>query len=177
MDPGTAGTLPAFGVTPRGQGFALFDQPYNAAACLDGTGPATLPVPLGTEGDRITLASDFDGWGYTHLYRNERGKLTELDTYAIDEGHDPAYASGFGDLTVHEVATSGVRPDLAYLSYYAGGLRVVKIKDDRLVETGRYIDENGNDFRGVQTFRHHGREYVAASDCDFGLYVFQYTGR
>ena len=36
--------------------------------------------------------------------------MTELDTYAIPEGHGPAYATGFGDLTIHEVATSS-RPD------------------------------------------------------------------
>ncbi|MDX2938534.1 PA domain-containing protein [Streptomyces ipomoeae] len=177
MDPGTAGTLPTFGIVPRSQGFALFDQPYNDDDCLADTGTTPLPVAIGTKSDRLTLSSVFDGWGYAHLYRNEGGKLTELDTYAIDETHDPAYASGFGDLTVHEVATSGVRPDLAYFSYYGGGLRVVKIKNNKLVETGRYIDERGNDFWGVQTFRHHGKEYVAASDCDFGLYLFQYTGR
>ena len=77
---------------------------------------------------------------------------------------------------MHEVATSHVRNDLAYLSYYAGGLRVVRIQRDRLVEAGSFVDVNGNNFWGVQVFRHRGREYVAASDIDFGLYVFRYTG-
>ncbi|GCB44009.1 hypothetical protein [Streptomyces sp. NL15-2K] len=171
------GTLPTFGVAPRGQGFAVFDQPYSNDDCLAGTGPATLPVDIGTKGDRLTFASSFDGWGYAHLYRNERGKMTELDTYAIDEAHDPEYASGFGDLSIHEVATSQVRPDLAYFSYYAGGFRVAKIKHDKLVEVGRFIDEDGSNFWGVQAFNHFGKEYVAASDRDYGLYIFQYTGR
>ena len=90
---------------------------------------------------------------------------------------DPKYAKGYGDLSVHEVATSLVRDDLAYLSYYAGGLRVVRIERGKLVEAGRFIDRDGNNLWGVQVFRHRGREYVAASDIDFGLYVFRYTGR
>jgi hypothetical protein len=32
--------------------------------------------------------------------------MTELDTYAIPEAHDADYATGFGDRSVHEVATS-----------------------------------------------------------------------
>ncbi|WP_159053045.1 PA domain-containing protein [Streptomyces regalis] len=171
------GTLPTFGVAPRGQGFAIFDQPYSKADCLAGTGPQTLPVAVGTKGDQLTFSSHFDGWGYAHLYRNERGKMTELDTYAIPEAHDPAYASGFGDLSIHEVATSQVSSDLAYISYYAGGFRVTKIKNNKLVEVGHYIDKGGNNFWGVQTFDHAGKEYVAASDRDYGLYIFQYTGR
>ncbi|MGP4050293.1 PA domain-containing protein [Streptomyces sp. 2A115] len=170
------GTLPTFGVAPRGQGFAAFDQPYSNEDCLAGTDPATLPVDIGTKGDRLTFSSYFDGWGYAHLYRNKGGKMTELDTYAIPESQDPAYASGSGDLSVHEVATSGVRPDLAYFAYYAGGFRVTKIKNDKLVEVGRFIDEGGNNFWGVQTFNSFGKEYVAASDRDFGLYIFEYTG-
>ncbi|MGW0840949.1 PA domain-containing protein [Streptomyces sp. NPDC002787] len=171
------GTLPTFGVAPRGQGFAIFDQPYSNDDCLAGTGPASLPADIGTKGDRLTFSSSFDGWGYAHLYRNERGKMTELDTYAIDEAHDPEYASGFGDLSIHEVAASHVRPDLAYFSYYAGGFRVAKVKHNKLVEVGRFIDEDGSNFWGVDTFNHFGREYVAASDRDYGLYIFQYTGR
>ena len=171
------GTLPTFGVAPRSQGFAIFDQPYSNDDCLAGTGPALLPVDIGTTGDTVTFTSYFDGWGYAHLYRNQAGKMTELDTYAIPEGTDPAYATGYGDLTVHEVATSGVRSDLAYFAYYAGGFHVAKIKMNKLVEVGHYIDEGGNNFWGVQTFTYHGKEYVAASDRDYGLYIFEYTGR
>jgi hypothetical protein len=172
------GTLPTFGVAPRSQGFAIFDQPYDNEACLAGDGTQTLPVEIGTTGDELTFSSYFDGWGYAHLYSTEGGKMTELDTYAIPEAHDPAYASGFGDLSIHEVATSQVRPDLAYFSYYAGGFRVAKIKNGHLVEVGSYIDEGGNNFWGVQTFMGaDGKEYVAASDRDFGLYIFRYTGR
>ena len=102
--------------------------------------------------------------------------MTELDTYAIPEAHDQAYVRGFGDLSVHEVATSHVRADLAYLSYYAGGFRVLKIANDELVEVGRFIDTGGNNFWGVEVFQSGGKEYVAASDRDSGLYILEYTG-
>ncbi|MFF7842993.1 PA domain-containing protein [Streptomyces ossamyceticus] len=170
------GDVPVFGVAPRGQGFAIFGQAYDDAACMAGTGPAQLPVALGIKGDRLTFSSYFDGWGYAHLYRNESGKLTELDTYAVPEAHDPAHASGSGDLSIHEVAVSEKRADLLYFSYYAAGLRVAKIVDDEIVEVGRYIDEGGNNFWGAQVFESGGKEYVAASDRDHGLYIFEYTG-
>ncbi|MEV6110515.1 hypothetical protein AB0M28_38315 [Streptomyces sp. NPDC051940] len=174
----TFGELPTFGFVPRSEGFALFDQPYDNAACLAGTGPARIPVTPGTHGDRVSFTPQFDGWGYAHLYRNESGKMTELDTYAITEAQDPAYGHDFeyGSLTVHEVATSHQRDDLAYFSYYAGGFRVAKIVDDRLTEVGHYIDEGGNSLWGVQVFESGGQEYVAASDMDSGLYIFRYTG-
>jgi hypothetical protein len=171
-----AGDIPTFGVAPRGQGFAIFDVPYDNAACLAGTGPAQLPVAIGTTGDTLRFTSRFDGWGYVHLYRYGSGKMAELDTYAIPEAHDPAFASGFGDLSVHEVATSPTRAELAYYSYYAAGFRVTKIVGDELVEVGHYIDVGGNNFWGVQVFQHEGQELVAASDRDFGLYIFRYTG-
>ncbi len=77
---------------------------------------------------------------------------------------------------MHEVATSQTRADLAYFSYYAGGFRVTKIVNDRLVEVGHFIDQGGNNFWGVQVFQQGGQEYVAASDRDLGLYIFRYTG-
>ena len=171
-----AGDIYTFGVAPRGEGFAIFNSPYDNAACLAGTGPAQLPVAVGTKGDTVSFSSTFDGWGYVHLFANSNGKMTELDTYAIPEAHDPAFARGFGDLSVHEVATSEKRADLAYFSYYAAGFRVTKIVGDELVEVGKFIDVGGNNFWGVQVFQHQGQEYVAASDRDYGLYIFRYTG-
>ncbi len=170
------GGIPTFGVIPRDQGFALFDEPYNDAECLAGDGSETADIPIGTVGDEVVLTSYFDGWGYVHLYGGMGGQVAELDTYAIPEAHDPAFASGFGALSVHEVATSPTSPNLAYLSYYAGGFRVLEIRDNELVEVGSFIDRRGNDFWGVQVFQDGGRELVAASDRDFGLYIFEYTG-
>ena len=168
-----------FGVAPRVQGLAIFDAEgtYDDAACLAAPeGSILADIPIGTQGDTVHFESEFDGWGYVHLFANTNGKMAELDTYAIPEAHDPAFAEGFGDLSVHEVATSQVRADLAYFSYYAAGFRVAQIVDDELVEVGHFIDQGGNNFWGVQTFMHNGQEYVAASDRDFGLYIFRYTG-
>jgi len=169
------GDIPTFGVAPRSQGFAIFDVPYDEAACLAGDGTQQAPIALGATGDELTFASYFDGWGYVHLFANEGGKMTELDTYAIPEAHDPAYASGFGDLSVHEVAVSETVANRLYFSYYSGGFRVVEIENDQLVEKGHYIDPEGNNFWGVQVFQQGGQEYVAASDRDHGLWIFKYT--
>jgi hypothetical protein len=117
------------------------------------------------------FGSIFDGWGYVHLYDNDT--LAELDTFAIPEAHDPAFSSGFGDLTVHEVATDPDEADRAYLSYYSGGLRALQIVDEELVETGGYLDPNGNDFWGVETFVRNGRTIILASDRDSGLWIFR----
>jgi hypothetical protein len=170
------GDIHTFGVTPRAQGFAIFGVPYDNAACLAGVGPEQLPVVLGTRGDTLRFSSTYDGWGYVHLFRNGSGELQELDTYAVPEAHDPAFASGFGDLSVHEVAVSTAAPARAYFSYYAAGFRVTKIENDKLVEVGHFIDQGGSNFWGVQTFMHNGEELVAASDRDHGLYIFRYTG-
>ena len=72
------GDIYTFGVAPRSQGFAIFDQPYDNAACLAGTGPTQLPVAVGTVGDTLSFTGKFDGWGYVHLYENGGGKLAGL---------------------------------------------------------------------------------------------------
>ena len=170
------GGIPALFVG-RDTGFDFFDETdgtYDDAACRAGT--AQAPITIGTTGDNVNIEAIFDGWGYVHLFKNGAGKLKELDTYAIPEAHDPRFAEGFGDLSVHEVAMSKQRNKLAYFSYYSGGLRVAKIQRGNLVEVGSFIDEGGNNFWDVQVFRKDGKEYVAASDRDFGLYIFRYTG-
>jgi len=171
-----AGGLTTFGVAPREQGYAIFGQAYDDAACRAGSPEAVSPIALGATGDVLTFESYFDGWGYVRLFANGSGKLAELDTYAIREAHDPRYADTFGDLSVHEVATSPTDPTLAYYSYYSGGFRVTRIEDGRLVEKGRFIAEGGSNLWGVDVFRDGGTEYVAASDRDEGLYIFRYTG-
>jgi hypothetical protein len=144
-----------------------FGVPYDD----DVEGPA-----LGTVGEKVEGTSVFDGWGYAHLYRNNAGKLEEVDTYAIPEALDERFASGFGDLSIHEFATDP-EDRLAYSSYYAGGLRVFRFGGGAgLRETGRFIDEGGNNFWGVEQFTYRGNRLIAASDRDYGLYVFDYTG-
>jgi hypothetical protein len=172
-----AGTKPVFSADRR-TGFSFFDKEgeYSEEACRAGDGTRLAPIALGATGDVITVRGFFNGWGYIHLYGNTNGKIPELDTFAIPEAMDSRFATGFGDLTVHEVATSHQRADLVYSSYYAGGFRVLRIKNKKLEELGAFIDRGGNNFWGVEVFERNGQEYVAASDRDFGLYIFRYTG-
>ena len=168
----------------RDTGFALFDLPYDDAACRDAT-TELAPIAIGTLGDFVTITSVFDGWGYVHLFavNLEPGAgeeaFTELDTYAIPDAMDPAYAEGFGALSVHEVATDPQDPSLAYLSYYSGGVRAVQIQNGELVEVGGFIDNDasdgrvGNEFWGIETLVRDGVTYVLASDMDSGLWILR----
>jgi hypothetical protein len=139
---------------------------------------------VGTLGEDVHATGKFDGWGYVHLFSNtlSGGKFAELDTYAIDEAHDAAFAFGSGDLSVHEVATDPQAANRAYLSYYGGGLRSLEIRcqgnsgNCELVEVGGYLDPNGNDFWGVEAFIRDGQTIILGSDRDSGLWVFRRTG-
>jgi hypothetical protein len=137
---------------------------------------ATAAPAVGSAGSPVDIHGVFDGWGYVHLY--DRRSLRDLDTYAVPESQDRAYATGFGDLSIHEVATDPDR-DLAYFSYYGAGFRVVEYSRSKgITEVGHYIAEGGNNFWGVEVLKHpNGQKYVLASDRDSGLWIFQYTGK
>jgi hypothetical protein len=171
----------------RDTGFAMFNLTYNDAACLDAS-PQRLPDTLiGTAGDPIqSIASLFDGWGYVHLFAvnspTDPQTLTEVDTFAIPEAMNPAFASGFGALSVHEVATEKADASRAFLSYYAGGIRAIQIQcrtphvsSCSLVQTGGYLDPNGNQFWGIETFVRNGVTYAAGSDMDYGVFIVRRT--
>ncbi len=149
-----------FGSTPK------YELPVN---------PAGEPA-IGDRGADVEASSVFDGWGYAHLYRNTGGKLEKVDDYAIQESLDPRFASGFGDLSIHEFATDP-QTNLAYSAYYAGGLRVLSFGEEGLTERGAFIDTRGNNFWGVEQFTDKaGNRLIAASDRDYGLYIMRYTG-
>jgi hypothetical protein len=139
-------------------------------------GAATTPE-VGRAGRDFEVAVLFDGWGYAQLYRNTGGKLQRVDSYAIAEARDEQYATGFGDLSIHEFAADDDE-NLAYGSYYAGGLRVFSFGSGGFDEVGRFIDEGGNNFWGVEfaSGDDDGGDVIAASDRDYGLYLFRYTG-
>jgi CHRD domain-containing protein/LVIVD repeat-containing protein len=143
-----------------------FDLPYD---------PAKEPQ-IGDIGERVSATAIFDGWGYVRLL--DRRSLEEIDAYAIEEALDPAFAFGFGDLSVHEVAVDPFKRGLAYLAYYAGGLRVIRYGPNGIEEVGHYIDEDGNDFWGVEVHRLPGSNetLILASDRDSGLWIFRFTG-
>ena len=171
------GGIHAFGVAPRSLAYDLFNTAgYDEALCKAGDGTQQLPIALGTTGDAVEFDSYFDGWGYVRLFQYGKGKMTQLDTFALPEAHDRTKAVGFGDLSVHEVAFSEKSPTLAYVSYYAGGTRVLDVSGGQITEVGHWIDGDGSNVWGVQVFEHEGREYVAASDRDYGLQIFEYTG-
>jgi hypothetical protein len=171
----------------RDVGYALFGAAYDNAACLAGGAPAATPFSVGVKGAPVSVAAVFDGWGYVRLLDTET--LSQIDTYALPESLDPKYATGSGDLSVHEVAVDPKKKGIAYLSYYAGGLRVVEYGKDGLREVGSYIAEGGNNFWGVE---YHllptgkgdakanagpaSNELILASDRDSGLWIFRYTG-
>lgn len=144
------------------------------------TYPEAQPA-VGAVGQRVSFTPRFDGWGYVHLF--DANTMADLDTYAVPEAHDEAFAFGFGDLSVHEVATHPTNSTDAYLSYYAAGMRSLEIQCSdasdtstcELVETGGFLDPNGNDFWGVETFIRDGRTIVLGSDRDSGLWIFEDT--
>jgi hypothetical protein len=128
-----------------------------------------------------TIEAIFDGWGYIRLFRTripgqvgEPGSISQIDTFAVPESQDPAFATGFGDLSVHEVAIDpNANRRLAYISYYAAGFRILRYGNTGLQEVGAFIDEGGNNFWGVEVHKIGAEQYVLASDRDFGLYIFQ----
>ncbi len=169
-----AGDIP-FVFVDRATGLQILGQSLSADVCTQAS-PA-----VGSPASSVSVEAVFDGWGYVRLFETEvpgqlgrTGSITSLDTFAIPESQDPAFAEGFGDLSVHEVALDpNPRKKLAYVSYYAGGFRVLKYGPLGLRQVGAFIDEGGNNFWGVEVHKIRGQQYVLASDRDFGLYIFR----
>ncbi|MEX2422238.1 MAG: hypothetical protein WD670_10530, partial [Actinomycetota bacterium] len=159
----------------------------------------TLPYPVGDPGDvepnigevgfEIDITANFDGWGYVRVLDTDtEGTLDEVAQISIPETADEDFAIGFGDLTVHEVEVPRGDPNeggsnadtdlVAYFSWYAGGFRVFDISDpSNPAELGRYIDDADNNFWGVALAEdENGDRIVLASDRDYGLFIFRYTG-
>jgi len=172
----------------------LFSDPPAYAAPEGYAAGGDLPA-IGTIGATLRAQGGvFDGWGYVHLHDGTDPNLREIDTYAIPEALDPAYATGFGNLTVHEVKTDPRHgKNLAYFSYYSAGLRVASFGSSGIEEVGHYIAEGGNDFWGVfplctgqcllnDSGQGRGRQnakrpLLLMSDRDSGLWIFRYTGK
>jgi len=136
--------------------------------------PGHPPIP-GTRGARVSATTQFDGWGYAHLYDANTSAL--IDDFAIPEAIDERYSSGFGDLSIHEFATDPAT-NLAYAAWYAGGLRVLRFsRAAGLQEVGKFIDEGGSNFWGVEHYTDRaGNRLIVGSDRDYGLYILKYTG-
>ncbi len=162
---------------PRLAGLQLLQVPGVSAA-----NACTTEAPGSGRGAATSIESAFDGWGYVHLFRTRipaaigaKGSITPVDTFSIPEAQRASFAGGYGALSVHEVAIDpDPRKRLAYLSYYAGGFRVLEYGPKGLEEVGAFVEAGGSDFWGVEVHRIAGRQYVLASDRDYGLYIFQY---
>jgi hypothetical protein len=77
----------------------------------DPADPCANPTSsVGTQSAGVRAESVFDDWGYVHPY--DAASMAEVGRDAIPEALDPRYAEGFGDVSVHEVATDS-RRDLA----------------------------------------------------------------
>ena len=145
-------------------------------------GGAATPVPAAPQNAAaVQFLALFDGWGYAHLYEADvdpagPNKMARVDSHAIEEALNPAYTIGYGDLSIHEFATDPTA-NIAYSSYYAGGMRVFSFGPGGLTEQGKYIDQGGNNFWGVEQFTTpQGERLFVGSDRDYGLYVLKYTG-
>lgn len=168
--------IPAIFVS-RQDGFRILGASLDGYTC-DSTAAATgTPTPPAGAAQPVNISAVFDGWGYTHMYRatpNSAKKLTEVGIYAPPENQDPKLAEGYGDLSVHEVATD---PDqnLVYVSHYALGMRVLKYTSGGLQEVGAFVERGGSNYWGVEVHKLGGKTYVLGSDRDRGLRIFQYV--
>jgi hypothetical protein len=167
--------IPAIFVS-RSDGFRILGQSLEGYTC-DATAAATgTPAPAPGPGQPVNIAAVFDGWGYTHMYKatpNADKKLEEVAFYAPPENQDPALASDYGDLSVHEVATD---PDenLVYISHYALGMRVLEYTPTGLQEVGAFVEKGGSNYWGVEIHKLDGKKYILGSDRDRGLRIFEY---
>jgi hypothetical protein len=178
--------IPAICTGHRAMHLMFNDPPVYA-------GPEGTDIPLGAMGAEYVATTEFDGWGYVQLHDATQPDLPIVDSYAVSEALNEAFAAGFGVLSVHEVKTDPRRRvNLAYFSYYNAGFRVAEFGPGGLTEVGHFIDEGGNDFWGVFPIGNetagHGypshpgrgeglRPTVLLSDRDFGLYIVEYTGK
>jgi hypothetical protein len=89
-------------------------------------------IVVGTQGEKYTASTEFDGWGYVQLHDARDPNLRIIDSYAVPEALDEEFAQGHGTLSVHEVKTDPRRSkDLAYIAYYNAGARVVEFSNRR----------------------------------------------
>jgi hypothetical protein len=138
------------------------------------TGPEIADMPaIGTRGSTMSARGGvFDGWGYLNLFNADT--MEYMDAYAVPEALDERFASGFGDLSIHEITTDPTG-DVGYIAWYSAGFRVVDYSGGDLKEVGHHIDEQGNDIWGVElNVRKDGRIFALASDRDYGLYIYRF---
>ena len=103
---------------------AEYDMPYD-----DETEMAAIGT-VGSSGQRDVRVRRL---GLRPLYRNSGTKMERIDSFAVPEALDPAYAFGFGDLSIHEFATDpGAQHRLQrVLRGRAAGVQVRRVRPRR----------------------------------------------
>ena len=174
---GRQGTIP-FVFVNRDVGLRLLDQTIGADVCTQPRrqrAPPTATTTIAVGVRRLGLRADVP-----HR-RPQAAGPNRVDPPDRHLRHPRSPRPGVRHGVRRPVGPRGrprPRHALAYFSYYAGGFRVVSYDHDRLEEVGAFIDEGGNNFWGVEIWHdENGEKFVLASDRDFGLYIFQYTGR
>lgn len=187
-------------VTMAGTGIdipGIFVGHSTGLAIFDADNASQLTI--GQEGADTATTVEFDGWGYFHLL--DRASLAETGFYAPGQVNDPDYASGFGDLTMHNVEGDAHEANRAFISWYSLGMRAVEVGtgnsvrppgDDwdaatppandyygeNVTEVGRWIAPEGSNFWGVTTTALNvdgeHKHYVLGSDRNTGLHIFEF---
>jgi hypothetical protein len=146
---------------------------YTCDPAVDDGGASTPDGPSVP----VDVSAVFDGWGYTHMYKTDLtpgAKMEQVDFYAPAEGQLEAYAEGYGDMSVHEVATDP-NANLVYVSHYALGMRVLRYNKSGLEEVGAFVEPGGSNYWGVEIHRLGDKQYILGSDRDRGLRIFTYN--
>src|SRR3712207_3086892 len=102
--------------------------------------------------------------------------MQDVAIYAPPEGQSETFAEGYGDMSVHEVATD---PDqnLVYVSHYALGMRALSYTDSGLKEVGAFVEPGGSNYWGVEVHKIGTQKYILGSDRDKGLRIFTFGGK
>jgi hypothetical protein len=168
--------IPAIFVS-RTDGFKILGLSVEAGEySCDATAAATgTPAGEARAANPVDIAARFDGWGYTHLYKRGGAHPEEVGIYTPDENQDPTFAEGYGDMTVHEVAADPTE-DLFYVSHYALGMRVLAYDKHGFTEVGRFVEEGGSNYWGVEVHTlPSGEQVILGSDRDRGLRIFKFN--
>ena len=145
-----------------------YDVPYSGA---------NEPVIGQASSGTIVATPVFDGWGAMSVFANDPGRVYPSDYTAPTAARNSAYSTGFGFLSMRDLATDPTEP-LVYATAGSAGVRAVAINaDGTLAERAAFVADEGSNVVGIEQFTSaNGLRYVAVADLDFGVYVLRYTG-
>ena len=150
-----------------GQAHAEYATPYD---------DETEMVPIGTVGEKVSATSEFDGWGYGHLYRNSGTKMERIDSVRGARG---ARSGATRSATATSRSTSSPpTPSATWPTPRTTrpGLRVFSSGSPGFEEVGRLHRRGRQQLLGHRAVHGgpwpHEQRLIAASDRDHGLYLF-----